>query len=124
MTARAKAEEARIRAALCGIVGEHGSGVIADERRCVALMNDFCPRSRLLNILCGALRTGVLREMSLVNDGELEDEARRAVERLQHDHAWSSENAEWAVDVWLEAFEAVAVSAEDDGIEAITAGLS
>ena len=96
-------DEKELRRSLYDIIDEHGPEIVTDERRCVALMYDFCPRSYLFNILVGALRTGVLRDMALVGAEGIEEEARVAAERLRDDHAWSSNNAAWAIDVWRSA---------------------
>ena len=97
-----------IRPVLRRIIARYGRAVCDDPRRCEALLRDFGhPYRREVNVLTGALREGVPRDLlALATTMPADALAARLARKLEADLALSDGAARWAVETWAWALDA------------------
>ena len=112
--------ETKIEDKLRQLVAEYGYAVLEDDRRCAALMMDYCgPPSRFLNVLTVALKTGMPRDLARVSGDEAAQQIAGWVVRLEEEYGLTAEMARWSVGVWsfaLSPHTKTVVYAETQGI--------
>jgi hypothetical protein len=84
------------------LIIRHGVSVVADSRRCEALVRDFCgSATRECNLLLQGLRGGVPADLLAAPPGAVV--VSRLVRRLEDDWGLASSPARWVVECWAHA---------------------
>ncbi len=84
------------------IISHYGRSVCDDAKRCEALLKDLCPQhKREVNLLMGALREGVAKELLKRNQLlPIENIFCLMVQRLDENLGIAQHHAQWAVESW------------------------
>ena len=83
------------------LVAEYGDAVIEDDRRCAALMMDYCgPPSRFLNVLTMALKTGMPKDLARALGEERSQQVDGWTIRLEEEYGLTADMARWSAETW------------------------
>ena len=84
------------------IISHYGRSVCDEPKRCEGLLKDLCPQhKREVNLLMGALREGVAKELLKPNQLlPLETVISRLSHKLHDELGFDSALAQWAVESW------------------------
>jgi hypothetical protein len=87
------------------IINNHGKQICDDPRLVEALLRDYCSQCKLeINLLVHALKEGVAKQLDdQWGQSQSSTIIKRLSNRLEENHAISSDAARWAVESWAVA---------------------
>ncbi|AUB80512.1 formylglycine-generating enzyme family protein [Candidatus Thiodictyon syntrophicum] len=107
--------DAKVRDDLRDLIRRYGCSLTEDPARCEALLNDQCAaHKREINVLIGALRQGVAKDLLSARQAPPSLQIDRLTRRLEDDLGLAPEPARWAVETWA------LVLGVDDGLSPAT----
>ena len=107
--------DAKVRDDLRDLIRRYGGSLTEDPARCEALLNAQCAgHKREINVLIGALRQGVAKDLLSAGQAPPSLQIDRLTRRLEDDLGLAPEPARWAVETWA------LVLGVDDGLSPAT----
>jgi len=91
---------------LINLINKHGIEIIKNQKRCGALIRDYCKDApeKHLNLLILSLEDKIANTIiETINDGSFEFKESRILDNLKNNHGISIEGAKWTLKTWLKA---------------------